>query len=77
MILKWILCLVCFIRRIRKSQTQSDILVKRMKEHPEMVNGFPKGKKKESDEFWSKLTVELNANGPPFKETATWKKVNY
>ncbi|XP_058981876.1 uncharacterized protein LOC131803932 [Musca domestica] len=60
--------------RIRKSQTQSDILVKRMKEHPEMVNGFPKGKKKESDEFWSKLTVELNANGPPFKETATWKK---
>lgn len=46
-----------------------------MRDHPEIANGFTKGKKVEYDALWDRLTAELNKNGPP-KECSDWKKVN-
>lgn len=45
-----------------------------MRDHPEIANGFTKGKKVEYDALWDRLTAELNKNGPP-KECSDWKKV--
>lgn len=47
-----------------------------MKRQPTIARSFSKLPKEDVQEFWSKLVEDLNHEGPPFKETAEWKKVN-
>ncbi|XP_073812091.1 uncharacterized protein [Musca autumnalis] len=60
--------------RNHKNPIQDDIMAKHMKEHPEMTFGFLKGRKQEYEDFWIRLTKELNANGPPVRDIPDWKK---
>lgn len=46
-----------------------------MTEHPDIAKNLTKIDIDTVVQFWQKLQNELNALGPPIKETAEWKKV--
>ncbi|XP_055920026.1 uncharacterized protein LOC129951743 [Eupeodes corollae] len=54
---------------------QSDMLLNKMQENPEIARGFVKESKDKINAFWKRITLELNSAGPPIKTEFEWKKV--
>ncbi|XP_055837669.1 uncharacterized protein LOC129906061 [Episyrphus balteatus] len=50
-------------------------MVERMKIEPDIAKNFTKKSPEEVQVFWQNLAETLNAQGPPIKEVAEWKKV--
>lgn len=55
---------------------QQRIIIRFMKDHPDLARGFIKGDKLAQDELWNSLKDELNLAGSPYKDTTSWKKVS-
>lgn len=68
--------------RSKQAQTtkpaQFDILVTFMENHSNLAQGYLKAAdaRQSAKILWDRLTLELNAVGPPVKEATAWKKVN-
>ncbi|XP_029409084.2 uncharacterized protein LOC105231785 [Bactrocera dorsalis] len=46
-----------------------------MEKKPDIANGFHKGPKEDLQAFWQEVASNLNALGPPSKDSLAWRKV--
>lgn len=58
-------------------QRQFEILVEFMVQHSDLAKGHLQAAnaKQTTNNLWTKLSDDLNANGPPVRDIAGWKKV--
>lgn len=58
-----------------RNPAQEQILLNFIKKHPGLLQNPSWDNRNAFESLWDQLTAELNGNGPPQKDVATWKKV--
>lgn len=58
-----------------RNPAQELILLNFIKKHPALLQNPSWDNRNAFESLWDQLTAELNGNGPPQKDVATWKKV--
>ncbi|XP_067628812.1 uncharacterized protein [Eurosta solidaginis] len=57
------------------NNAQSEMLLKKMMQNPEIARGFSKENRGKDVDFWKQLSLCLNSLSPPIKSETEWKKV--